>query len=303
MKKLSLLIMCLILSACNSINTGLTKKPYDFENITVKDHVSNCNTRNLNLEHLDLETKINLKEVAAQNAIYAMLSTNVYGNKENTFILPKYWQENESKRYSDRQTGLDYHIYEKIVDGKIVEAVIAFRGTAGVKDWIYGNLSNKQYETAKGHIQSFINDYKGTSLKATGHSLGGGLAIYASYQFEEKIKAIAFNTSPRYHSKSDKKENERILIYEKGEPNRLAGRILFPWRWDIFNVNMKTNEPIRYNFLTGGFGLRNIIRNHRSSDLAKGLLLSANLNDVERINNIDLFKTLKENCDPEKNLI
>lgn len=300
MEKLSLLIMCLSLSACASINTALTKKPFDFDNITVKDHVTNCNTRNLNLEHLDLETKINLKEIAAQNAIYGMLSTNVYGEKENTFVLPEFWQENESKRFSDNKTGLDYQIYEKIVDGKIVEAVIAFRGTAGVKDWIYGNLSNKQYETAKSHIQSFINDYEGTSLKATGHSLGGGLAIYASYQSKEKLDAIAFNPSPRYHSKKNKQENERVIIYERGEPNRLAGRILFPWRWDIFNVDMKTEEPIRYNFLTGGFGLRNVVRNHRSSDLTKGLLLSANLHDVDRISNIDLFKTLKENCDHEK---
>lgn len=297
MKKLSLLITCLLLSACNSVNTGLTKKAYDFDNLTVEDYVTNCNTRNLNLEHLDPT----LKEVAAQNAIYAMLSTNVYGkDKENTFKLPEFWQENESKRFSDNKTGLDYRIYEKIVDRKIVEAVIAFRGTAGIKDWIYGNLSNKQYETANSHIKSFINDYKGTSLKATGHSLGGGLAIYASYQSKEKLDAIAFNPSPRYHSKSTKEENERVLIYERGEPNMTAGKILFPWRWDMFNVNMKTNKPIKYNFLTGGFGFRNVIRNHRSSDLAKGLLLSANLHDVDHISNIDLFKTLKENCDPKK---
>ncbi len=283
MKKLSLLAACFVLSACTSINQTKTIQPVSLEQLTNKELVNACNTTNLNLQEVD-ETH---KQLAAKYAIYSMLSNNAYKDERYKFILPDYWKEIKFMQHSDT-SGLDYQLYEKTVNQKVVEAVMVFQGTAGLIDWIYGNLSSKQYKYANSHIESLSNYYikKGIPFKATGHSLGGGLALYASYQFDE-IEAIGFNSSPRYHSKKIKKTNNRFVIFEEGEPNRIAGNIIFPWRWSIFEDEMNIRF-YKYNFQK-----RVGLRNHQSTRLAKGLLLSGSLIDPE------LRKTLIKNCNED----
>lgn len=281
MKKLSLLAACFVLSAWTSINQTKTVQSLALEELTIKELVSACNTTDLNLQEVSDKHKVH----ASKYAIYAMLSNNAYDDERYKFILPDNWKE--VRRLSDT-SGLDYQLYEKTVNQKVVEAVMVFQGTAGLIDWTYGNLSSKQYKYAKSHIESLSNYYmnKGIPFKATGHSLGGGLALYASYQFDE-IEAIGFNSSPRYHSKKIKKTNNRFVIFEKGEPNRIAGNIIFPWRWSIFEDEMNI-KFYKYNFQK-----RVGLRNHQSTRLAKGLLLSGSLVDP------DLRKTLIRNCNED----
>ena len=285
MKKLSLLIMCLSLSACASINQTKTIQPINLEKLTIEELVNACNATNLNLQDVKYEYKV----LAAEYAIYAMLSNNAYRDERYKFVLPNNWKE--VRRHSDT-SGLDYQLYEKIVDQKVVEAVIVFQGTAELIDWTYGNVSNKQYEYANPHIEYLSNYYisKGIPFKTTGHSLGGGLALYASYQFDE-IKAIGFNSSPRYHSKKIKETDNRVVIYEEGEPNRIVGNAIFPWRWAIFG-DRKNIRFLKYNFQK-----RAGLRNHQSTRLAKGLLLSGSLVDPE------LRKTLEKNCNEDNTKI
>ena len=50
MKKLSLLIMCLSLSACASINQTKTIQPINLEKLTIEELVNACNATNLNFQ-------------------------------------------------------------------------------------------------------------------------------------------------------------------------------------------------------------------------------------------------------------
>jgi len=276
MKNLSLLAACLVLSACTSMNE---LKSSELSTLTVEEQILKCNSTGLNL---DIDAN---KEIASKNAIYAMLSNNAYDDDRYKFVLPDNWEEIKIYSHSD-SSGLDFKIYEKKENQEIVEAVIVFRGTAGPIDWIYGNLSSKQYKYAYPHIAMFVNNYrnKATNLKATGHSLGGGLAMYASYQFDG-IEAIGFNASPRYHSRKIKKDNKRIAIWEQGEFLRMFGNVAYPWRWTL--IKGKSDIKFyKYHFVDS-FGLTN----HQSTHLARGLLLAGSFLNPE------LREALDKNCD------
>lgn len=280
MKKLSLLAACLFLSACTSMSE---LKNSELSALTVEEQILSCNNRDLNLDLNDDDDDDKVK-IASKNAIYAMLSNNAYDDDRYKFVLPDSWEEIKIYSHSD-SSGLDYKIYEKKENQKIVEAVIVFRGTAGPIDWLYGNLSSKQYKYANPHITMFVNNYKNktANLKATGHSLGGGLAMYASYQFDG-IEAIGFNASPRYHSRKVKKDNKRIAIWEQGEFLRMFGNVAYPWRWTLIKGKSDI-DFYKYHFVEN-FGLSN----HQSTHLARGLLLTGSFVNPE------LQEVLDKNC-------
>lgn len=89
------------------------------------------------------------------------------------------------------------------------QVVMAFRGTWGWKDWVFGNLHGitrflpmrDQYANARAAAQKVFARYPGTpqaptQFFSTGHSLGGGLAQHVLYSHPDKlIQAIAFDPS------------------------------------------------------------------------------------------------------------
>jgi hypothetical protein len=89
------------------------------------------------------------------------------------------------------------------------QVVIAFRGTWGFKDWLYGNLHwltrflprEDQYARARMATQRVFGHFsetpqKPTQFYATGQSLGGGLAQHVLYSFPNPIdQALAFDPS------------------------------------------------------------------------------------------------------------
>lgn len=120
------------------------------------------------------------------------------------------WQENNEVEWipaCEDDTGLFYRVYTKESDD-LMQVVIAFRGTWGIKDWFYGNLywlarhlpMENQYSSASKNTQEIIDHFsrsdKPVQFYTTGHSLGGGLAQHALYSHPKNIlQAIAFDPS------------------------------------------------------------------------------------------------------------
>lgn len=217
---------------------------------------------------------------AANYAIYGLISNNTYLDIEKRphFVLPEYWEKVELKEHID--TGLALDIYEKRKGDTLEEVVIAFRGTEDKSDRTHGWISNAQYEQARIFIEQVIEKYPGTPIVATGHSLGGGLAMFASYQ-HKGVTGIGFNASPRYHSAHHKEHNTRVILFEKGDPTKLVGNVWFPWRWGGLAAKMDIYFQ-KYDFVSE--------RDHFSYPLARGLLLLGSLKSPE------LAEILRNNC-------
>lgn len=108
--------------------------------------------------------------------------------------------------------GLMFHVWHRKVDNQR-HVVIAFRGTSGSGDWIYGNLwwltrgvlSDTQLSRSRAYAADVIRyfDQKATAEGAkppryvtTGHSLGGSLAQHVLYAFPDRVEqAIVFDSS------------------------------------------------------------------------------------------------------------
>lgn len=88
--------------------------------------------------------------------------------------------------------------------------VVAFRGTWGLRDWIYGNLHwltrflpmDDQYSNARRAMEQIVKRFSAPASDShvqfytTGHSLGGGLAQHALYSYPRSVRqAFAFDPS------------------------------------------------------------------------------------------------------------
>lgn len=163
------------------------------------------------------------QHIAQDTYLFAQMSQNAY--EKNHFDFP----ENIKKlgHIKDEKTGFSALIFEqKNYFSKQKNIVVAYTGTQDWKDWLYGNALNHQYKQAEELIRSLKKKYPKHAIIATGHSLGGGLALHSSLAFES-VPAYVFNPSYRTHVKDKHKSNERIVIAEKGDILKLQ-RMAWP---------------------------------------------------------------------------
>jgi hypothetical protein len=126
------------------------------------------------------------------------------------------WAEvSENARPCMDEGGLYYETYIHLDgEGKLDEAVIAFRGTENkrgrwLSDWKNNfaaalGLEPSEYKLARkampGLLKAlearFARDQKAIKIYATGHSLGGGLAQQLGYLSRNVTEVITFNTTP-----------------------------------------------------------------------------------------------------------
>ena len=125
-------------------------------------------------------------------------------------LLARGWQEDKLVQWvppCEDDVGLFFRVWKREAGTR--QVVVAFRGTWGFKDWLYGNLHwltrflpmEDQYSRAKKAAQRVFDRFseeppKATRFYATGHSLGGGLAQHVLYSYPDKIaQALAFDPS------------------------------------------------------------------------------------------------------------
>jgi hypothetical protein len=142
-----------------------------------------------------------------------------------------------------------------------VLAVLAYRGTEGLTDWLTNfsaplGVEPRQYLLAGLHLQRFLEVFserhRQVPIFAVGHSLGGGLAQQAAYLSSSITAAIVFNTSP-VTNYTKLEEAERLLaegwgpehfLGEDGRPQPGAPELERP-RWPDFRNPGHTPKVIR----------------------------------------------------------
>lgn len=174
-----------------------------------------------------LDTKLYAAEICdlqcANDAMpYALASSAIYGNNNtNNFNLIKiedfgagcsFWQ-NITPFKSCILSGFKSGLYSN--DSGY--AILAFQGTEkiSVADWETNykaatGILPKQYQQAN-DLTSYYKKIYGDKLILTGHSLGGGLAVYAA--LKNNLKAYAFNPAPIDAGLINEPKSEKIKIY------------------------------------------------------------------------------------------
>lgn len=211
-------------------------------------------------------------QVAGRVAIYAMLASNSYRKKDRVrFNVEKIgWvQVDLDGNPTDEPTkvhklsGLSYDIYEKVDSNKVV---FAFRGTDSKTDYLTANLAvppfNFQYRQARKAVGKYLSENSQKNVIATGHSLGGGLAL--SVSVHHGVTAFTFNPSPRiFDGIGDMHEPaERVIVYQDGE---ILEKFRENWKKVSDVVNEKNIYKCKYDF--------NDESAHRGDLLAKALLI------------------------------
>ncbi len=158
---------------------------------------------------------------AVRLAPYAIMSNNAYARGEAAIPLPEGWQEIAELRQELPAVGLAFAVFEKHEGSKLVEVVVAFRGTDDKKDWIQNLVPfhRVQVPPASEAFERILKRYEGQDVKvvATGHSLGGGLAFHMSFVYPN-VDAVAFNSSPVTKAGLKlQKGNSRTSVWESGE--------------------------------------------------------------------------------------
>lgn len=214
-------------------------------------------------------------KMAGNLAIYAMMSANAYKKKSKRIRFDLHrlgWQQvdldgkaTDKPAKVHKMSGLAYHIYEKVGTNNVV---FAFRGTDSKRDYLWANLSfppfNIQYRQARKAIKKYLIEHSDKNVIATGHSLGGGLALSVSVRYG--IKAFAFDPSPRVFDGLGNvhKPAERVIVYQKGEILKIVRKL---WKKDNEVVKRKNVYECNYPKVFKGSS------KHRGDLLAKGLLI------------------------------
>ena len=194
------------------------------------------------------------------------------------FVLPEGWHKRESypAELPRDERGLSYDIYEYVspsqaenTENLLTRVVIVVTGTDQWRDLLYGSLTASQHRRFRRNLEQYLAEHTDVRLsQVIGHSLGGALAMNASFNFEG-VDAITFNASPRIGGKGKQMRNQRMALYESGEIVRKLGNALFPWRWQWIRGGewWAQIHYRRFHFTDG-----NPITNHAIHRIAWGML-------------------------------
>lgn len=155
---------------------------------------------------------------------YAQMATNAYADHDRFLLGPNLALRHDRE---DAGAGFAYSVFERRSGERIVEIVIAYRGTQFEfpeiwDDIWYGNILTHQnrrglevYDLWRAHVDPAI------PISVTGHSLGGGIATYVSL-CRPRVDTYIFNSSPRFRRCGRAVFNRRYAVVEHGEPLKAA---------------------------------------------------------------------------------
>lgn len=223
-----------------------------------------------------------------EDAFRALLSLVAYLDQppEIEYLGTTYRVEGVYPAHGSDSAGLAYTRYRAESAANCRHTILVFRGTeSSWKDWAYGNLPllRRQYRLALRAMDIEIRNIPAREpIELVGHSLGGGIAstLWRYYPDRQNIHAIAFNSSPLlgcllFDGRScthDKKTNYRRWrnVYDRGDPTRWIGNLLFPHRWNWFSKLTRGVDRNHY-YRKGDYGHTGILGSHSIVNLALGL--------------------------------
>ena len=143
---------------------------------------------------------------------YALLALDVYDRPDGLGLPPGFRRDS---LVENPATGFAAAVYSR---DRAPHAVVAFRGTSplSARDWLLGNVlavQNGEGEALLASVRASMP--AGQHVAVTGHSLGGAIALSASYR-TPKTPAVAFDASFRY-TKGPEVDNVRVLVSSQGE--------------------------------------------------------------------------------------
>ena len=150
---------------------------------------------------------------------YAQMSLNAYDDEHDRYALDPDLVAVESR--DNDEAGFAYAIFERRRAGRLVEVIIAFRGTEldDARDMVHGNALGRQNPRGLALYDNVRSRpaYVSVPVTVTGHSLGGGIALHVSLR-RSGADAYVFNSSPRFRRGSGPiPNNRRLSIAEYGE--------------------------------------------------------------------------------------
>lgn len=191
--------------------SGCATQPFSCERV-----LSACPYRSVGVTH-SAESQPYL-DVSLEAAV---LAANSYSEKEYSLAVPSGIEQ--VAEYST-WAGLDAFAFVDHREVSEYGLLLVFRGTEGVnplspeswRDWLFGNILTVQHSQAEGFARAIVDKYAdGRATVATGHSLGGGIALHVS-QALDSVDSIVFNPSTKIPSR-DPRQARRILIAQDKE--------------------------------------------------------------------------------------
>lgn len=161
------------------------------------------------------------RDFAVRSWEYAQLANNTYFDEAETFQrLPA--GITLVSNSGNGEAGFAYAIYDRKAGGKLVERIIAFRGTEfSFDDWFAGNIGGKQNQLGMETYRQIRAELDADGLtevpiRVAGHSLGGAIAAQISMT-TDGVDSFAFNQSPKFDIPEDPALSDRIAVTERGE--------------------------------------------------------------------------------------
>jgi hypothetical protein len=205
-------------------------------------------------------------QVVRDNFIYALMSSNAYDNIETAHWVLTGWDHLER---NESNSDLSFDVYRRELVNQPEDIVIAYRGTEGWKDWT-NNLAliePPQYREAFRHLRALRVQRPQARITATGHSLGGGIALSMSLRVPG-VAAVVFNSSPQLTLPLRRERNSRVHIFEIGE-------VLNPLNRTFLRLVLPRLSAYKFNFLDFTIHTVAPVQEHSMYLLSRALLLAA----------------------------
>jgi hypothetical protein len=196
--------------------------------------------------------KFAYQDYAEQTYLLAQMADNAYP-REAPWVLPDTIRAVRSMDDADG-TGFAATVFEVGRTGALSSVVIAFRGTEGAflvgRDWRNGNIGRSQQRQAEALYREVREAYPTpVPIVATGHSLGGALALQVS--LTDTVSAYVFNSSYRVIRRSPYPPSYRLSLAETGEAAWLV-RWLLPnlTLWHLPGFDCTVGNPFKNHGIT-----------------------------------------------------